>query len=238
MTFTQAEIWRLEEFLWVDKSQNQYEEDWMRKIQKYCWVFRYIPGLLLVWVGNSIAMKSAHKNSDIDVLVVTKKDALWLVRVVMTCIVMVTGNRKTSKKHAGKICLSFFSTEEGLDFSKIAFEKDIYLYYRTLTMKPILTKWEIYKNFMSSNSWIDFENNKNIHRHHNDYLKYELSNHWELNYVIRYTDKLCKKLLLRRSIKKYEALWKPEWVIISDIMLKFHDKDRRKYIREKVLEKS
>jgi len=238
MSFTHAEILSLEKFLWVAKNQNQYEKRGIQKVQKYCSVFRYIPGLLLVWVGNSMAMNTANKNSDIDVFIITRKNALWFVRVIMTFIVMITGNRKTSKKHAGRICLSFFCTEDVLDFSNIAFDRDIYLYYWILTMKPILTRWDIYEKFMRSNSWVDFWYNKNIHKHYNNFLKYKITKGRETNSLIKYTDNLFEKLLSGRSLKKYETLWQPEWIIINDDMLKFHNNDRRKYIRKKVLEKS
>jgi hypothetical protein len=33
---------------------------------------------------------------------------------------------------------------------------------------------------------------------------------------------------LRKTLKTYERLWKPWWVVISDTMLKFHDNDQRK----------
>ena len=52
----------------------------------------------------------------------------------------------------------------------------------------------------------------------------------KLNTLIRY-------FLLPRTQRRYEKLWKPEWVIISDQMLKFHDTDKRKTIRDTILEK-
>jgi hypothetical protein len=39
-----------------------------------------------------------------------------------------------------------------------------------------------------------------------------------------------KRIFLPKTIKHYEKLWKPFWVIINDNLLKFHDGD----IREKV----
>jgi hypothetical protein len=40
-----------------------------------------------------------------------------------------------------------------------------------------------------------------------------------------------------KTMRKYKKLWKPEGVIISDSMLKFHDQDRRLEIRDTILEK-
>jgi hypothetical protein len=49
---------------------------------------------------------------------------------------------------------------------------------------------------------------------------------------------LIRHFLLPRTQKSYEKLGKPEWVIISDDILKFHDKDRRREIRDTILEKN
>ena len=237
MKFTSQNLLDLEAFLWVKNEWGEIEKRSFILIQKYCSIFRYIPWLLFVWVGNSIAMNAAHKESDIDIFVITKSHALWFVRIIMTLILALTGMRKTYKKHAWKICLSFFCTEDALDFRDIAIEKDIYLYYRILTMKPILIKGDIYKRFIEENSWVDFSEFQNIYTHHSAYLSYDLKEGWGGNTYIKYIDSILKKMLLSRSIKKYEALGQPEGVIINDNMLKFHNTDKRKYIRENVLEK-
>ena len=239
MAFNKKQIMSLESYLGVKQVWNilDCEKTYIKKVQKYCSVFKYIPGVSLIWIGNSLAMCSAIKNSDIDLFVVTQKNALWFVRVIMTLILMMTGNRTTQRKHAGKICLSFFCTENSLDFSEIAVTDDIYLYYWILTMKPIFVRWTIYEQFLEKNSWVDFKKAHDIHKHHADYLAYNIQKERQNLIVIKYIDMLLKKILLPRSLKKYERLWKPEWVIIHDNMLKFHNKDKRRFIREKVLEK-
>ncbi len=50
----------------------------------------------------------------------------------------------------------------------------------------------------------------------------------KINTLIRY-------FLLPRTLRTYEQLWRPEWIIISDQMLKFHDRDRRKEIRDQLI---
>ena len=50
-----------------------------------------------------------------------------------------------------------------------------------------------------------------------------------VNTIIRF-------FLLPYTLKKYQKLWKPEWIIISDTILKFHNEDRRTEIRDRILE--
>jgi hypothetical protein len=47
-----------------------------------------------------------------------------------------------------------------------------------------------------------------------------------LNYII-------KKIFLPKTLKHYNRLWKPYWITISDVMLKFHNLDIRKEIAKK-----
>lgn len=48
---------------------------------------------------------------------------------------------------------------------------------------------------------------------------------------------LIRHFLFPHTQRTYEQLWTPEWVIISDQILKFHNSDRRKTIRDAIMEK-
>jgi hypothetical protein len=50
--------------------------------------------------------------------------------------------------------------------------------------------------------------------------------------------KMLQWIFERKTLRQYEKLGKPEWVIITDDMLKFHDKDRRKEIRDAIVRKN
>jgi predicted nucleotidyltransferase len=43
----------------------------------------------MVGIGNSISMNSASEDSDIDLLIVTEKNKMWLVRILVTLIFQV-----------------------------------------------------------------------------------------------------------------------------------------------------
>jgi hypothetical protein len=46
---------------------------------------------------------------------------------------------------------------------------------------------------------------------------------------------LLKKIFLKKTIKHYNKIWKPYWVIINDDLLKFHNSDIRKKIKEELV---
>jgi hypothetical protein len=166
---------------------------------------------------------------------------MWLVRILVTLIFQVLWVRKNEKNHAKRFCLSFFCEIEGLDFSSFALEKDPYLYFWILYFKPILDFWNTYDLFIEKNSsWADFSEFENIIKNNKKYIKYKknrinLSTEGFslLKYFYTKLNNLLKKIFLPKTLKHYQKIWKPFWVIISDKILKFHNWDIRKKIASK-----
>ena len=75
------------------------------------WV-SWIPGLRMVAICNSLSMYASDADSDIDLFVVTEKNRLWFVRILMTIVFQILGVRRHGNHVAKRFCLSFFSTVE------------------------------------------------------------------------------------------------------------------------------
>lgn len=95
------------------------ELQFLEKTRKYSKYVAWIPGLRLLAVCNSIAMKNAEDDSDIDLFIVTDPRRMWLVRVLVTLTFQILGVRRHGKKTTGRFCLSFFATTQGMDLSAI-----------------------------------------------------------------------------------------------------------------------
>lgn len=225
--------------LQIQEKSGNIEKNLWKKVYKYVPVLRYIPGILLVWVWNSLSMNACHKESDIDLFIVTKKNRLWSVRVLVTIYFSLLWLRKTWKKHVGRFCLSFFITENAINFETIAIENDIYLYHRILYMKPIIDKKKAYENFIKTNSlWCNFSQREDIISHNKKYIQYSYQDTSRMLYICKpfwdVFEYILRSLFFRKTKKSFHKLWKPFWVIISNDMLKFHDKDTRKSISERI----
>ena len=96
-------------------------------------------------------MNACHKDSDIDLFVITKPNRLWTARIFLTLALSILGQRKTATQHAGKFCLSFFISEKNLSLENIALENDIYLSYWIQTLKPILNRRRVFERFLEEN---------------------------------------------------------------------------------------
>ncbi|MCD5374845.1 nucleotidyltransferase domain-containing protein [Candidatus Gracilibacteria bacterium] len=219
------------DYLNIKDTAGIHEEKLWNKVKKYNKIFSYIPGVLCVCVGNSLAMNAAHKDSDIDLFIITKSKRIWTTRILITALLGLLGERKTSKKHTGKFCLSFFITQNQLSLENIAIKNDIYLHYWIKALVPVINKNNTFEQFIIENSSffsLDKPINAKTPVQKNTYL-YEF-----LTKLGDVCEKILKNIFLPRTKKSFQKLGKPYGVVISDDMLKFHDKDRRKEIRDAI----
>ena len=222
----------------IKKNPSQIEMDFLAKTEKYLNYIKWLPWLRMAWIWNSISMNCATKNSDIDLLIVTTKNSMWFNRIFITLIFELLWVRKTNKKHAWMFCLSFFSTLDWLDFSLWKIENDIYLYFWIIYFKPILDYNDTYSLFLKKNSsWADFsEYNMNI-ENNKTYVKYiKITSSFASKSVV-FFNFIFKKIFLAKTLKSYNKLKKPYWVIINNDLLKFHNRDIRKEVRLTILNK-
>lgn len=230
--------------LWIKESPNEYEVHLFERAQKYIQKLSRIPGIEMIAVVNSLSMYTTHKDSDIDLFIVTQPGMIWFVRFFSTCILWKHRVWRKNEDIAGNFCLSFFITTEALDFSKIAIENDIYLYYWIYFLKPIFEKNNAYEKFLEANNWVQIDEDQKIENQ--KYLIKDIPTisslfhfiHKKKEYFCKKTNQLIRFFLLPKTLKSYKKLWNPEWIIISDIMLKFHNEDMRTLIRDRILEKN
>ena len=232
--YTSLDKIKFDKLLNNKSEESKIEKTFYRKTEKYLKFIKWVPWIKMVWIGNSISMNSASKNSDIDLLIVTDKNKMWLVRILVTLIFQILWVRKNDKHHAGRFCLSFFCTVDWLDFSKFALKKDPYLYFWILYFKPILDFWNTYDLFIEKNkSWADFWEFSDIIKYNKKYIKYNkipLLTKGGLGVVL---NNFFKKIFLPKTLKHYNKIGKPYWIIINDNILKFHNWDIRKEIADK-----
>ncbi len=235
--YTNLDLEKFKEMFQIKEKQSEIERNFLEKTKKYIKLIKWIPWLEMVWVWNSVAMNSATQDSDIDLYIVTKPNYMWLNRILITFIFQILFVRKTSRKHAWRFCLSFFSTTNWMDFYKFVLLRDPYLFFWILYFKPILSKNNTYEKFIEINSkWWNFwdfkevieENKKEIIHHSRSLLREE-----GIIGITKKLDIFLKKIFLPKTLRTYEKLWKPFWVIINDDLLKFHNNDIRREVAEK-----
>lgn len=223
----------------IKENQSDIEKDFFKKTYKYVNYIKWIPWLKMISIWNSLAMNNANSESDIDLYIVTTRNSMWLNRIIITFLFQIMWVRKNDKSHAGRFCLSFFSTLDWMSFKNWKIENDIYLYFWIVYMKPILDYDNTYDFFLKLNKeWLEIDEYKDIITNNKKFIQYKKNtkNWLILDKIITILDKITKKLLLPKTLSHFEKIWKPYWVIINDNLLKFHNNDIRQEIKKEILD--
>ncbi len=116
-------------------------------------ILRFLPFLKAVFVCNTVALGWPNEQSDIDVFIVTRDKRVWFVRFFSTILLKLAGLRTNKHRHARKICLSFFASEDALDCSNFAIDDDVYLVYWLETLFPIYDPFGMHNAIVEKNLW-------------------------------------------------------------------------------------
>jgi hypothetical protein len=118
-------------------------------------ILTWVPYLRMMAVTNTVADRTADKDSDIDVFIIIEDGRLFLSRTIITALLQLTGLRRHGKHVANRICLSFFVTTKALDLQPIAFPPyDIYLAYWIHQLTPVLDAKDTAAHFFKANQWV------------------------------------------------------------------------------------
>lgn len=207
-----------------------YYEKFIKRIKKYCKFFKVIPFLRFVSLCN--IMGAPKKESDIDLFIVAKSNRLFIVRILVTLLFHLLGIRRHKKKISGRFCLSFYITDRRLNLSKIFIKpEDPYMYYWLRTMHLIFGEKELYREFLLTNDVILSNWDLSPFVEDNGWFSKDIRKIFERILSGKLGDFFERKLgnwQKKRAFEKQRKLEPNNGVIISDDMLKFHDKDRRR----------
>ncbi len=203
---------------------------------------RWVPFVRAVFVCNTLAMGLVSKDSDIDVLIITKQKRIWIVRFFSNILLKVFRLRTGKRAHSNRLCLSFFVSEENLDFSQLQTADDIYLSYWIDQLVPLYDPKKIDQRLRNKNTWV-----KNNIPH--GLLPYTVVPRWkveETRWVQRvrsffehmwkgtYGDHMqtqMKKMQMQKFARR-RITNDGTHVIVGDTMIKLHENDRREQYRD------
>lgn len=127
---------------------------YLRKAKVLVQILKIIPWIKLAGISGGLAMENASKGDDIDLILITAKNRLWLSRILALGLLSLTGQRRKQgedgRKIAGKLCLNILLEEDRL----AQLNKDIYLAHEVLQMRPLWHKSGIYHQYLEDNSWV------------------------------------------------------------------------------------
>lgn len=122
----------------------------LKKIKKTVKWIRFLPFVRGVFVAGTLSFQTASQNSDWDVLVITKKNRIWLGRLVLTTFLFLAGQKRNDFKIKDRFCLNHFLTEKTL----ISEKRNEYTSCEYSFIFPIFNE-KLFFNFMRLNwTWM------------------------------------------------------------------------------------
>ena len=108
-----------------------------RRVMRFAPMLRFVPGVRMVAVCNSLALGEVRPESDIDLFIVARAGWLFRVRFLSVLLMQILGVRRYGKKIAGRFCLSFYVDERALDLSWVDMPGD-YMERWLSSLRPIV----------------------------------------------------------------------------------------------------
>ncbi|MDD5291314.1 MAG: hypothetical protein PHZ04_04360 [Patescibacteria group bacterium] len=145
-----------EEIIRERMARYNYTDKKFKRTIRLAKIFKFIPWIKMIAVGNIIGAHNLKKESDIDLFFITEARRVWLTRFFCVLIVKILGLRPKPEKMRDKICLSFFISEEAMNLEKLMLpeQKDVYFIYWLAGIAPVYDKDNIYNKFMEANVWL------------------------------------------------------------------------------------
>jgi len=132
----------------------RYAREKTKIAQKTARILKLIPFIKMVGITGNLAMKNTDQRDDIDFLIITSKDRLWLSRFLVVFLLEFLGKRRhpRDKEVKNKICLNMFLDEDHLKIPQK--EQNLFSAHEVLQFKPLWQRGNIYDDFLNQNQWV------------------------------------------------------------------------------------
>lgn len=123
----------------------------IQKARKTALFLAKIPTIQMIALTGSLAMNNAKKESDIDLMIVTRSNTLWITRAIVVGILKLKGLYPQNKRIENQICTNIFLDQKYLSVPKQM--RSLYTAHEVLQAKPLYDRGEIYKQYLKANKW-------------------------------------------------------------------------------------
>src|SRR5690606_34390696 len=137
----------------LKKGQLKTTEYKIQHAKKYTKIFLLLPWIKFVGITGSIAGGTPTKTDDIDLLIITDQNRLWLTRLFLTIMLNMLGKRrKPNAKQSqinDKFCLNMWLAMDNLQEK----HQDIYTANEIARIIPLLNRQDSFAHYLLSNNW-------------------------------------------------------------------------------------
>jgi hypothetical protein len=212
---------RREEIVELRQQREKWSRPKLEKAKKIASVLEFIPWIKLIGVTGALAMGNCDEGDDIDLMIITSSNRLWLTRGLVVTFLRLTGQYRRPGKIKDRICPNLIISEEALEFP----DHDLFTAHEIAQMKPIFDRGGVCQGFIEANSWVEGFLPNAIEMSN---LKSQMSNPYvkSQNFLFDFLEKTAYKLQLGYMEKKKTI------ETTTPTTIRFHPQD----IRQKVLD--
>ena len=110
-------------------------------------ILSLIPTVRLVCVTGALAMNNSDKDDDIDLLIVTQTNRLWLTRLLSFIFLFPYLRRR--RRISNRLCLNLW-----LDETTLAIKlQNLYIAHEVCQARPVFDRDNTYQKFIAANLW-------------------------------------------------------------------------------------
>ena len=116
-------------------------------------LLKIIPTIKMIAVTGSLAMGNSTDESDIDLMIITSKNTLWITRLCVYCMLYAIRyklRRPRVKNERDALCLNMWLDESDLVFRS----RNLYTAHEIAQIVPLVNKNKTYEKFLWKNKWI------------------------------------------------------------------------------------
>ena len=157
-------ITKSQEFYFLSGKENLVKKRLLRKkistrfiqnLKKRLWLFKLFPSVKGVLLTGSLAVANSTSDDDIDMLLITSRQTLWISRFLLLVVTGILGWRRkfASKSFAQQWCLNIFLQQDSLAINKS--QRNLYTAYEIMQTKQIYPKGDFWRGqFLRKNIWL------------------------------------------------------------------------------------
>ncbi len=129
---------------------NVYSTPRLKRATKYLEKTRHVPFIAAAALSGSEALNNSKHGSDIDILVLTEKNRIWLGRFFLTLYFQMTGWRRHGNLVADRFCLNHYVEKN----KTLLNDQNLYTAIEYLSLIPFFGADEIYQFQEKNLPWI------------------------------------------------------------------------------------
>ncbi len=114
---------------------------------------KIIPMIKMIGITGALSMENCKEEDDIDLLIITDADCLWLTRLLIILFSPLLGIKRRKPKEEivrNKICFNLFLEENHLKIEP----ENLFLAHEVCQVRPLVDKDFTYQNFLEENKWV------------------------------------------------------------------------------------